>query len=78
MSIQPANKAAEHLISSYDQYWKKKQTEAVNAYVIKNSKGEGEKRKRKKGEKKKKRLSQAVGMTGRSIMGVQNERERER
>ena len=47
-----------------------KQTEAVNAYVIKNSKGEGEKRKRKKGEKKKKRLSQAVGMTGRSIMGV--------
>ena len=35
MSIQPANKAAEHLIS-----WEKK-TEVVSAYCIKNSKGEG-------------------------------------
>ena len=35
MSIQPANKAAEHLISS------EKKTEVVNAYCIKNSKGEG-------------------------------------
>ena len=50
MSIQPANKAAEHLISS--QLWliSEKKTEAVNAYLIKNSKGEGEgEKKRKKG-----------------------------
>ena len=37
MSIQPVNKAVEHLINSYDQYWKRK---AVNAYLIKNRKGE--------------------------------------
>ena len=38
MSIQPVNKAIKHLINSYDQYWKRK---AVNAYLIKNRKGEG-------------------------------------
>ena len=58
-----------------------KKTEAVNAYLIKNSKGKGEgnKKKKKKKERKKKRknkqrewgaLSQAVGRTGRSCMGV--------
>ena len=61
MNIQPANKAAEHLISSYDSY-RKTHTEAANAYLIKNSKGEGQ------GKKKKKKgvgaLSQAVGRTG--------------
>ena len=36
MSIQPANKAVKHLISLYN----RKKTEAVNAYLIKNSKGE--------------------------------------
>ena len=41
MSIQPANKAVEHLISSYNWYCKKK-TDAVRAYLVKNSKGEGE------------------------------------
>ena len=30
-SIQPANQAVEHLINSYDQYWKRKR-KAVNAY----------------------------------------------
>ena len=49
MNIQPANKAAEPLISSYDSS-RKKHTEAANAYLIKNSKGEGQgKRKEKKG-----------------------------
>ena len=38
MSIQPVNKAVEHLISSYDKYWKRN---AVNAYLMKNSKEEG-------------------------------------
>ena len=47
MSILWANEAAEHLISSYDLYWKRKQKqEAVNAYLIKNSKG-GERKRRK-------------------------------
>ena len=44
-----------------------KKTEAVNAYLIKNSKGEGE------GKNEKKRmgaLSQAVGRTGWSFMGI--------
>ena len=50
-----------------------KKTEAVNAYLIKNSKGEGEKEKRKKGrtgEGGGGALSQAVGSTGWSFMGV--------
>ena len=29
MSIQPVNKAVEHLINSYDQYWKRKQKQSV-------------------------------------------------
>ena len=46
-----------------------KETEAVNAYLIKNSRGEGEEKKKKKktgggGGRK------AVGRTGRSCMGV--------
>jgi len=50
MSIQPANKAAEHLINSTpvlekrkeeEELKKKKKEEAVNAYLIKNSKGWG-------------------------------------
>ena len=43
MSIQPVNKAAEHLINSTPVLGRKKATtkkkEAVNAYLIKNSKG---------------------------------------
>ena len=38
-------KAAEHLTSSYLWLVSEKKTEAVNAYLIKNSKGEGEKKK---------------------------------
>ena len=64
MSIQPTNKAAEHLINSSPVLEKEKEKtkkkrrrrKAVNAYLIKNSKGEGG------------ALSQAVGRTGRSIM----------
>ena len=44
---------------------KENKRKAVSAYLIKNSKGEGRKRKNKK-----KSLSQAVGRTGRSSMGV--------
>ena len=53
-----------------------KKTEAVNACLIKNSKGEGEGRKRKEKTNKKGgggergALSQAVGRIGRSSMGV--------
>ena len=43
MSIQPATKAVEHLISSYNWYRKTEKTDAIKAYLIKNSKGEGEK-----------------------------------
>ena len=42
MSIQPVNKAAEHLINSTPVLGgkeKKNKEEAVNAYLIKNSKG---------------------------------------
>ena len=47
MSIQPVNKAAEHLINSTPvlgrkkekEKRKRKKEEAVNAYLIKNSKG---------------------------------------
>ena len=46
---------------------KENKRKAVSAYLIKNSKGEGRKRKNKN---KKKSLSQAVGRTGRSSMGV--------
>ena len=73
MNIHPPNKAVNHLISSYD-YSTGRKVEAVGAYLIKNSKGEG--------EKKKKSLSQAIGRTGRRSMAVksrsQRERERER
>ena len=62
MSIQPVNKAAEHLINSTPVLGKK----AVNAYLIKNSKGEGEGRKKEEEGK----LSQVVRRTGRSCMGV--------
>ena len=55
MSIQPVNKAAEHLINSTPVLEKKKK--AVNVYLIKNSKGGGGGL-----------LSQAVGRIGRSIM----------
>ena len=46
MSIQPVNKAAEHLINSTPVLERKKKEEeekkkAVNAYIIKNSKGVG-------------------------------------
>ena len=64
MSIQPVNKAAEHLINSTPvlekkrKKEKKKEKKAVNAYLIKNSKGVGGRRS----------LSQAVGRNGRSIM----------
>ena len=53
-----------------------KKTEAVNAYVIKNSKGEGEGENNNKKQKNGcgggwgEALSQAVGWTGRSCMGV--------
>ena len=63
MSIQPANKAAEHLINSTPVLEKKREREkkrekkAVHAYLIKNSKGGGARA-----------LSQAVGRIGRSIM----------
>ena len=42
MSILWANEAEEYLISSYRKLASEKKTEAVNAYLIKNSKGEGE------------------------------------
>ena len=48
MSIQLVNKAAEHLINStpvLGRKKKKKKEEAVNAYLIKNSKGEGRRKK---------------------------------
>ena len=41
MSIQPVNKAAEHLINSTPILGRRKKEEAVNAYLIKNSKGGG-------------------------------------
>ena len=49
MSVQAANKAVKHLVNSWLVLEKK--TEAANAYLIKNSKGEGQKdkKKRKKG-----------------------------
>ena len=51
-----------------------KKTEAVNAYLIKNSKGEGEAKEKEKEKKKKKKGEgvgrKAVGRTGRSCMGV--------
>ena len=63
MSIQPVNKAAEHINSTPVLERKKEEEEkrkAVNAYLIKNSKG--------KGEGGVGALSQAVGKIGRSIM----------
>ena len=48
LHIMAYGEAAEHLISSYDWYRKKK-TEAVNAYLIKNSKGEGGRKKKGRG-----------------------------
>ena len=47
-------------------------TEVVNAYLIKNSKGEGEgeKERKKKGGGGGERGEEAVGRTGRSCMGV--------
>ena len=53
----------------------------MNADLIKNSKGEGQGKEKKKKEEKKGAggtLSQAVGRTGRSCMGGERERERER
>ena len=41
MRIQPVNKAVEHLINSTPVLGGKKKKKAVNAYLIKNSKGEG-------------------------------------
>ena len=45
MSIQPVNKAAEHLINSTPVLYlggeERKKKRAVNAYLIKNSKGDG-------------------------------------
>ena len=71
MSIKPANKAAELLISSLFWLVSEKKTEAVNAYLIKNSKGEVEKEKEKKGGwGRGGALSQTVGKTGWSFMGV--------
>ena len=66
MSIHPANKAAEHLISS--QLWlvSEKKAEVVNVYLIKNSKGEVEKKKKKK----KSGGGGGGGGTGWSFMGV--------
>ena len=58
MSIKPANKAVELLISSSFWLVSEKKTDAVNAYLKKNSKGEVEK------EKKKKRR---VGQRGRTL-----------
>ena len=55
VSILWANEAAEQFIWLVSE----KKTEAINAYVIKNSKGEGEGVGRK-----------AVGRTGRNCMGV--------
>ena len=65
MSIQPANKAAEHLISSL---WlvSEKKTEAVNAYLIKNTVRE---REREKEEEKKR------GVGGGGHFHKQRERE---
>ena len=64
MSIQPVNKAVEHLINSTPVLERKrsekkreKKEKKVNAYFIKNIKGEGTGG-----------LSQAVGRIGRSIM----------
>ena len=54
MSIQPATKAVEHMISSYKRKENRKEkvlekrTEAVKAYLTKNSKGDGEEKRRRK------------------------------
>ena len=71
MSIQPVNKAAEHLINSTPVLERKKRRrqkqnkhknkKAVNAYLIKNSKGGG-------GGGGGGALSQVVGRIGQSIM----------
>ena len=76
MSIQPGNKAVENLINSTPvlgrkKKWKKKKTKkkkrrktnTVNAFLIKNGKGQW-------GGVKKGGLSQTVGMIGRSSVGV--------
>ena len=66
MSIQPVNKAVEHLSNSTPVLGEKaKKKIAVNTYLIKNSKGEGEAEVEEEGWGA---LSQAVGRTGRSIM----------
>ena len=52
MSIQPANKAAEHLIKFI------MMTEAVNDYFIKNITGEGER------ERERKKRAEGVGVGG--------------
>ena len=50
MSIQPATKAVEHVISSYKRKEKEleQRTAAVQAYLIKNSQGDGEEKRRRK------------------------------
>ena len=54
MSIQPATKAVEHVISSYKRKENRKEKEleqrtaAVQAYLIKNSQGDGEEKRRRK------------------------------
>ena len=58
MSIQPVNKAAEHLINSTPILERKKR-KALNAFLIKNNKGEGGGEDRKK--KKKKKQGEGVG-----------------
>ena len=67
MSIQPGNKAVEDLINSTPvlgrEKKRKREKKTVNAFLIKNSKGE-------RGRGGKGGLSQTVGMTGRSSMGV--------
>ena len=66
MSIQPVNKAAEHLINSTPVLERKKRRrkKAVSAYLIKNSKGGGGGGGMGGGGA----LSQAVGRIGRSIL----------
>ena len=66
MSIQPVNKAVEHLISSYDQYWKRIEKQSIfisYRTVKKGGVGGG-------GGGGRETLSQAVGRTGRSSAGV--------
>ena len=70
LSIQPADKTAEHLIDSYKQLILEKKTEAISVYVI-NSNGEGQKegnksRRKKGGEKKEDRFT---------LISIERERE---